>query len=384
MTLQLTGKQVSKRLGKVQDLMKARNLDCLYITHLGSEANLVYLSGYRTELFISRFVPLSLVFPREGDPVLVIRALETEVAKNVSWVQDVRTYGEVLGAVEKDPMILARRVLSELGLSEARIGVEKTSLPVTYLEKLKEQLPKADFVDCTSLLWEARAVKSTEEIELIRKSCVIADKAMEAGINLIAEGVTEKDVAAEIGSSMMKNGAYRVGFICVHAGPKKYRRINQTPSDYRLQKGDMIGLDIGCTYEGYWSDFTRVAIVGKPSDQQKKMYGVALRSLMKGVEAARSGATCSDIDVVTARVIIEAGYRDHMLHRAGHSLGLEVHELPSLSEGNLTPIVPGMVLSVEPGFYVPEVGPFRLEDTVLVTKDGNEVLSHFPLELQIR
>ena len=251
-------------------------------------------------------------------------------------------------------------------------------------EELKSLLPNAHFVSSAEAVWKLRSIKSPQEIEYMREACRITDKAVEAAINFVEEGKTEKEMAKVLGITMLEEGADMPRSLSVSSGVGNYDVLNGLGTARVFQAGDMINFDFGTYYKGYCSDITRSIFVGEPSARQRDFYE-AIKQIQKTTcKTVKPGIPISEIDKVAEQAIIDSGYRDYMLHRTGHGLGLEVHEPPSIGPGDDTLAEEGMVVAIEPGIYDFSIGAFRIEDNIVVTSDGFERLNSCSRELVVK
>lgn len=385
-TLDFAIDEYAARIKKTQQLLEEKGLDFLLISQ---PENLIYLTGYRTILYQSKFRPFLAVIPKSGDPVLILPVLEKGVGEKTSFYDDIRTWGNIPGVAGPDPIAVAKDVVMEKKLENGRAGIElgmgqRLGMTFDQFNELKKAVPKVKFEDCSSVMWNVRMVKSPKEIEYIREACRITDVACEKAIEASAAGVSEVEIQRVLGQTMMEEGADVPGFLVVASGGDRYNMINPYATRRKLEKGDMVNLDIGAIYKGYWSDLTRGYFIGKATDRQKAFYEAALKINQAAIEAVKPGIPASAVDKAAENMIDKLGYREYMLHRTGHSLGLEVHELPSIAPGDETQLVPGVICTIEPGIYDFNIGAFRIEDTIVVTEAGYEYLTHSPRELQIR
>ena len=354
--------------------MAERGLDALLIT---SETNYRYLSGHPTQVWFNKFRPTFMVLPRAGDPAIVAVASETSVARNSSFIRDIRPF---VAFVEPGVKELAE-VIQERGVAAGTIGCEfgtgqRLGLPLGDLQALERRLPKARFVDAGELLWRLRLVKSPAEIAYIRRAVEINNQAVAKALAAVKEEWSERDLYRELASNVMALGADRPGYIPVNADARAPDSLTGGPTDRRLQAGRMVYIDTGCTYRGYWADVARVFAVGRATDHQRQMYRVVHRALDRSLEAIRPGAAVADIMRATLAEFEAAGVTKYTgrLGRIGHGAGLDLTEPPSINLEDPTVIQAGMVLYVEPNF-VTEEGNFILEEDVVVTPDGPEILS---------
>ena len=363
--------------------MAERGLDALLVT---SEGNYRYLSGHPTQVWFNKFRPNFMVLPRTGEPAIVAVASETSTARNSSFIKDIRSF---VAFVEPGVPELAE-VVKERGAAEGAIGCEfgtgqRMGMPLSDLQALERRLPKARFVDAGDLFWGLRLLKSPAEITYIRRAVEINNQAVAKGLLAVKEGWTERELYRELATNVLALGADRPGYIPVNADARGPESLTGGPTDRRLQAGRMVYIDTGCTYRGYWADVARVFAVTRATDHQRKMYGVVHRAVERSLRAIRPGAPVADImraalaEFEAANVLRYTG----RLGRIGHGAGLDLTEPPSIKLDDPAVIQPGMVLYVEPNF-VTEEGHFILEEDVVVTRDGAEVLSaRAPADLPI-
>ncbi len=231
------------------------------------------------------------------------------------------------------------------------------------------------------LLWELRFIKSKEEIDQISASQKITDEAFAYVLDKIHEGVTERELALEIEFFMKRQGAQDVAFDLIVVAGKKGSLCHGTPDENQVRWGDFITMDIGARLDGYHSDMTRTVALGQVSDEQKRVYDLVLEAQLAAIAAVKPGAACSDVDKAARDRIYNAGYEGCFGHATGHAVGLEIHEAPRFSTGDKTLLKPGMVMTVEPGVYLPGKFGVRIEDMVAVTEGGCRNLTHSPKEL---
>ncbi|MFQ6095667.1 MAG: M24 family metallopeptidase, partial [Candidatus Bathyarchaeia archaeon] len=227
------------RIEKARENMHEKKLDVLLLTE---KANLIYFSGYRTVLYISKFRPFICVLPRDRDPVMVVPDLEEALCRKTSWIDDVRAWGST--AKIANPITLTKETLSELNLERGRIGMEfglGCRLGMTWIEfeRLRNEMPEAEFVNCSDLIWRVRSVKSEEEIRRIEKACEITDKAVEAAWSILHEGVTETELDRAIKRTIVEEGGDGLAFGVVRSGRHRLDMLNAYPSDYKIQTGDL-------------------------------------------------------------------------------------------------------------------------------------------------
>lgn len=260
-------------------------------------------------------------------------------------------------------------------LKVKQLGIE--DFDITYHQYLNFQeefeiklIPVGDLVETL------RLIKSDEEIEIMQAAAKIADDAFNHILNYIKPGRTELDVSNELEFFMRQAGATASSFDTIVASGYRSALPHGVASNKTIEAGELVTLDFGALYEGYCSDITRTVAVGNVNDQLKEIYDIVLQAQLKGVKGVKAGITGHEADALTRDYITEKGYGDYFGHSTGHGLGMEVHENPRLAPGASVILEEGMVVTVEPGIYVPEVGGCRIEDDIVVTTEGNKRLTH--------
>lgn len=228
-----------------------------------------------------------------------------------------------------------------------------------------------------------RIIKSADEIEKMIKAQRLTEEAFEDTLNHLAVGMTERDVALDLEYRMRKLGADGVSFDLITISGAKTSMPHGVPDNKKIEKGDFVLFDIGATFEGYHSDMTRTVAMGNISDKQKFVYQVVLDAQMRGLQKVKAGVTCGDVDEACRSYIYQAGFEGKFGHSTGHGVGLEIHEKPTVSPENEKVLKSGMVITIEPGIYLPEEFGVRIEDMVVVTEDGCIDLTNSPKELRI-
>lgn len=263
-----------------------------------------------------------------------------------------------------------------------KLGFEQDHTAYSTWEKLDHSI-EAETVPVSNMVEELRMVKSEEEVNTIKEAAKIADSAFTHILNYIKPGVAELDIANELEFFMRKNGAASSSFDIIVASGKRSALPHGVASDKLIESGDFVTLDFGALYQGYVSDITRTVAVGNPSEKLREIYEIVLEAQVQAVDQIKPGMTGRDADAIARDYIREKGYGDNFGHSLGHGIGLEVHEGPGLGSRSETTLVPGMVVTVEPGIYLPEIGGVRIEDDIVMTQNGNEILTHSPKELII-
>ena len=262
------------------------------------------------------------------------------------------------------------------------LGFEDGRLTVAELREHEQKLHAA-LVPCQADIDAFRAVKEEYELDRMRRAQAITDRAFTEVLPRIREGMTEKELAAELIYCLYRNGADGLSFQpIVVAGPNS-SMPHGVPGDRKLQKGDFITLDFGVIFRDYCSDMTRTVALGYATDEMKQVYDTVLQAQLAGIAATRAGVTGQAIDGAARKVITDAGYGEYFGHGYGHCLGLEVHEAPNCNPTNDKPMPAGAVSSAEPGIYLPGKFGVRIEDCLIIREDGVEILAKSPKELLI-
>lgn len=259
-----------------------------------------------------------------------------------------------------------------------RLGYEGDFLTYKQAVTLQEKLEKIPVVPLYGLVEELRQVKDPGEIELLSRAAALADQAFEHILGYLKPGMTEWDVAVELECFMRRLGARKSAFDIIVASGPRGALPHGVASQRVIQAGDLVTMDFGCVYRGYNSDLTRTVVVGSPHSRQKEIYDLVLAAQRAALAAVRAGIKACDVDRAARQVIDSAGYGENFGHSTGHGVGLAVHEEPSVSKKNETLLQPGMVITIEPGIYLPGWGGVRIEDLVVVEEKGCRILTSAP------
>ncbi len=262
-----------------------------------------------------------------------------------------------------------------------RWGFDAVALSFDIYQRLLE--PGVPLVPTRGIVLALRMVKDEEEIAKLRRACSIAADALEEAIDRVRPGIKERDLALWLEVRMREMGAEGPAFPFIVASGPRGSLPHATAGDREFQAGDMVTFDVGCRYFGYHSDITRTVAVGTPQAELQRVYQVVRAAQEAGIAAVRPGAQARDVDAAARQVIAKAGYGERFGHGTGHGVGLEIHEWPQISSRSDDTLEPGMVLTVEPGIYLPGVGGVRIEDTVLVTSEGAQILTVSPKSLRM-
>ncbi len=345
---------------KIKNLLQESGAEALIIT---DPFNMRYLSGFaggEGALFIS-----------EGQYVLITDSRYTEAAgKESSFTVIEENRGH-------NRMQIFRECLKECGA--AAVGYEDLSLRCAEFDTMRRELPEElKWIPLGDKVDRTRRIKSEQEIELLARAEAIGDAAFTEILKVLKPGMTELEAAAELEYQMRKAGAGGFSFDTIIASGKNSSMPHAVPSEKKLEEGDFVTMDFGCTYQGYCSDMTRTVVLGKASEKQREIYHVVLEAQEAALDVIRAGLTGVEVDKVARDIITKAGYGDCFGHGLGHSVGLYIHEEPRLSPAGLDVLQPGMLETVEPGIYVPGFGGVRIEDMVVVTEQGCRNLTASP------
>ncbi len=283
----------------------------------------------------------------------------------------------VQGTTYEEQIVAAVR---ELGLS--LLSVEGDVMPVSQFEPLGDALKEVTLKPVADLVGPQRLVKDEGEIALIREACALVDRAFDYLLTLVRPGVRERDVALELEYWLRRQGAEKEAFPSIVASGPNSALPHARASDRQLQSGDLVTFDFGVRWRGYHSDLTRTVVLGRATERQRSVYAAVLASLEAGVVAIRPGVVGRAVDSAARAAIRDAGFEEGMFgYGVGHSLGRAVHDGSIMNSQAEWQLGEGMVFTVEPGIYLEGWGGVRIEDDVLVTATGAEVLTHAPREL---
>ena len=360
------------KINQISTYLKKHNIDAAFIT---TPDNVFYVSGFRSNPH-ERLLGV-LVF-QDAEPLMILPQMEVPDAKNAGWNFD------VVGHQDTDqPWQLLKQAIENKKVTPSKIAIEKSHMTVERLEAIQELYPDVTFTRLDDQLNSMRVVKDANELAILREAAAYADYAIEVGVSEIAEGKTELEILTAIELALKKKGISHMSFdTMVLSGPKTASPHGK-PGDRKIQKGDLVLFDLGVIYKGYCSDITRTVAFGEPSTKQKEVYETVRKAEQAAVDAVKPGVKAMELDKIARDIITEAGYGEFFTHRLGHGLGISVHEFPSVTGNNEMALIEGMVFTIEPGIYDPSITGVRIEDDVVVTKDGVEVLTKYPKELVI-
>ncbi|MED3649375.1 MULTISPECIES: Xaa-Pro peptidase family protein [Heyndrickxia] len=363
---------MNKRLQELTSWLQQETIDFAFVT---APENVFYFSGFLSDPH-ERLLGIA-VFPNQ-EPFMICPALDVTDAKASGWEY------EIIGCSDTDnPWEVLEKQVKKRTNEIQTIAVEKEHMNIERYELLLQHFNGAKFVAAEAKLRQLRLIKDEKEKEILKKAAEFADFAVQVGVNEIKEGKTELDIIAAIEYELKKKGISEMSFSTMVLTGTNAASPHGNPGLTKIKKGDLVLFDLGVVYEGYCSDITRTVAYDHTNDDQEKIYNIVLQAEEEAIKAVKPGITAKQLDMIARNIISDAGYGDYFPHRLGHGLGIGVHEYPSITNTNELLIQEGMVFTIEPGIYVPNVAGVRIEDDVFVTKDGVEILTAYPKSLQI-
>lgn len=355
----------AKRRAKLIRNLKKEKVDALLVTNF---TNVTYLTGFSGDDSYLLIGPDQTVLISDTRYAIQLEEecpdVETHIRTN--RVQIMEATGKVLGKAKL-----------------SKLAIESDSMTVSDLEKLNEQVKSLEVVPLSGMVETLREIKDAAEVASIREAVEQAERGFAVLRASLVGTMTELSAAHDLEHSMRQFGAKNAAFAPIVAVGPRAALPHANPSTVTIQEDEFVLIDWGAeSAEGYRSDLTRVLVTGKISTKLEKIYRVVLKAQLRGIKAIRPGARCCDVDKAARSAIEQAGYGKRFGHGLGHGIGLNIHEGPRLSPTAETELKPGMVVTVEPGIYVPGWGGVRIEDDVLVTRDGCEVLTSVPKEFE--
>ena len=350
---------MNKRVQAFLDKMQEKELDGIIINNL---KNVYYLTGFwgsNGTVFISR-----------DRQVLVTDARYIIAAK-----QEVTGF-EIFA--ERDELTTIAKIAKDMGLS--RIGFED-EISVSYYHRMQTAFEGMELLSQTQFVEALRMIKDKTEIATIRKACSISDQAFHDALEFIKPGKTEIEIANFLDFRMRELGAAGLSFDTILASGINSSKPHAHPMHKPVELGEAITMDFGCLYEHYVSDMTRTIYLGHVSDEQAEIYNTVLKANQALIDQAKAGLGFRDFDKIPRDIIVEAGYGEYFTHGIGHGIGLDIHEEPYFNQTSTEVIKSGMVLTDEPGIYIEGKYGVRIEDDILITETGCELLTLAPKEL---
>lgn len=331
--------------------------------------NLFYLSGFDGEgnALITRNKFYLFTDPRYGEQAEK-ESPESEIIVDVARKKDSRELA-LKKIIEKEKI--------------KKIAIESESLYYSDFQNYQKYFPQVEYVSTKDFIEQIRMVKDKDEIISLKKAAQITTESLKEVLENLTHGVRELDIATEIAYTMRKKGAQKEAFDLIVVSGHRGSLPHGKPSEKKINEGELITLDIGAYFQNYNSDITRTILLGKENEKQKEIFSLVLEAQEEALKALKPGVKAKDIDSLARKFIENRGYGQYFGHNLGHGVGLDIHELPGISFNNETILLPGMVITIEPGIYLPDIGGVRIEDTVLITEEGSEILTWFPKALNL-
>lgn len=344
-----------KRISFLEKAIRDRGLDSFLVT---SEINVRYLCGFEggdSQLF----------FTPKGRYFLTDSRYSEEASETLKGFEIIMVTSSNYQTLTK---LMAKDRLRRIGFESMNLSYEVVARLGEMTAKGRRLLPFKDLIETM------RAVKDPDEISSIRRSVALAKGALKKALKILRPGVSEKAVSAKVETEFIEEGA-SAAYKPIVAFGRNSSRPHARPTDDTLKPNQHVMMDIGCSLNGYNSDLTRVAMLGRVKEAIKKIYRIVHDAQERAIEMIRPGIRISEIDLAARRHIQGRGFGKYFSHSTGHGVGLEVHEKPSISRINQEALKPGMVFTVEPAIYIPKIGGVRIEDMALVTDRGCEILT---------
>lgn len=354
---------MSERIRKLRDEFPILGIDAALIT---DNLNVRYISGFTGSFAIT-------LITRKSAFLLTDSRYIEQAAQECPGFSIERIEGSWIPYVQQ----LVKTIKPH------RVGFEDNTLSYNEWNRLSAGLSAGQLVPVNDPIGRLRMVKDSDEIAAIREAARIADSAYEHIVRNIKPGLSERDIALEIDCFMRKNGADKEGFDTIVAFGTRSALPHAKPTDKRIAEGGLIVMDFGAVYAGYHSDITRTVVLGIADKRQEEIYSIVLEAQSRAISAIRPGLAGGDVDSIARDYIKDCGYGENFGHGLGHGLGLAIHDGKILAKGSDIILQPGMVVTVEPGIYIPGWGGIRIEDDVLVTDTGHELLTRSPKVLEI-
>ncbi|NOX74440.1 MAG: aminopeptidase P family protein [Alphaproteobacteria bacterium] len=364
--------EFAARTQRAQALMAQAGLSGLLLT---TEAEIRYFSGFHTLFWQSPTRPWFLFLPASGKPVAVIPEIGAPLMRQ-TWIEDIRTWPAPRPA--DDGLSLLHELLAPL--AHAPIGVPKghetqLRMPLADYERLLAGLPDLKIVDATPILRRLTMVKSSAEIEKIAHICTIGSNTFAELPEIAAEGMPFAELFRAFRRAALAQGADDIPYLVGGAGQGGYHDVISPPGERRLAPGDVIMLDTGATWDGYFCDFDRNFAIGRADDAARRAYDKLWQATEAGIQAARPGATCKEVFLAMHAVIGENGEQGGNVGRMGHGLGMRLTEWPSLAYFDETVIAQNMVLTLEPSLTYGDGRMMVHEENIVIRAAGAELLS---------
>lgn len=348
------------------------------IEETGKQSSAFLLSHLKNIFYLTGFTGEGILLSSPEDNYLITDSRYTEQAKQEAGHCQIIIQEMKQSDAQTESLC---QLVGELKIKE--LGFESEALPVSSYLKYQNRMPHITLQPFQKTIETMRMIKDPIEIELMKKSAQIATHSFAQTIDFLHDGVTERSLAARLNYTMRNNGAQKEAFDLIITSGERGTLIHGGPTEKKIREGELIIIDFGCIYGMYHSDCTRSLLLGGAGKEKIKIFEIIKSTQLETLQQVRPGAKCSDLDDFARRMIDQKGYGEYFSHSLGHGVGLDIHELPRLSQYDQTILQSGMVITIEPGIYVPGIGGVRIEDTVLVTEKGCQILTSLPKALSV-
>jgi Xaa-Pro dipeptidase len=355
-----------------QKLQKAIQKSGIQAAAFNPGPDMNYLSGLDFHLMER---PVILILPQEGSPVMVLPELENAKMEDLPYPIRPFFYNENPDSWTD----IFQAALQEAGAQKGKMGVIPRRLRLLELNYIQAAAPDLELVSAQDLISQMRMIKDSKEVEKMQEAVRIAECSLAAILSSIKPGLREKDLASRLVGRLLQQGSDpELPFFPIVSFGENSANPHAAPGDRILQEGDLVLIDWGAAYHGYYSDITRVFALGDLHPELEKIAQFVREANLAARAAVKPGVPASEIDRAARQVISKAGYGEFFTHRTGHGLGREAHEEPYISQFDETVLEPGMTFTIEPGIYLPNRGGVRIEDDIQVTEDGGRSLTNQP------
>jgi Xaa-Pro aminopeptidase len=352
-----------KRIEKLRSKLSEAKLDAVLVT---SAENRYYFSNFRGSA-----------------GVLLITKNHSFLLTDSRYTDIARGEAPLFGVIDHNRELNTHLKTMAEKYEIKTLGIEFEVMPVGEFVGLRDAIPAVQLLKADDIFYDIRMIKDTREIEIFQEAVSYCDAAFEHILSFIRPGMTEQEVGFELEMFMRKAGAEGIKANHVIASGERSSLPHGQATNRVIKVGDFVKMDIGARVKGYYSDFTRTVVLGEPSSKQLEIYEIVKRTQEAILESIGPGKVCSELDGLARSIIGDAGYGENFTHSLGHSIGLAIHEKPVMRHSDHTVLQPGMVITVEPGIYIPGFGGVRIEDFVVITEDGHQNLTKATKELQV-
>ncbi|URN94271.1 MAG: Xaa-Pro peptidase family protein [Candidatus Pristimantibacillus lignocellulolyticus] len=349
------------RTEQLHSLLEAKQLEAIIID---SPINRRYLSGFTGSAG-------TLLLTTSASYLLTDFRYRTQAAEQAKGYQVLEYMSQ--------PMVEIKTLLQKLGIN--KVGFEQDHISFAQYKQWENELAGIELSPTAGLVEQIRMIKDQAELQIIQEAADLADRTFAHILNYIKPGVRELDIALEMEMFMRSNGATSSSFETIVASGERSALPHGIASERIIGNNEFVKLDFGAYYKGYCSDITRTVVVGKPTEKHLEIYNIVLEAQMNALANIKPGVTGVQGDAFARDVITNYGYGELFGHGTGHGIGMEIHEAPRLSRFSDTILTPGMTVTVEPGIYIPGFGGVRIEDDIVITQTGIQILTKSPKEL---